>query len=103
MDDAISDDIIVAVTQHCHQLEKISLSLCPDISDISMQALAESCRHLTCLRLYGMTGLDSPSLLADIARNNVGLKYDMILVDECGELFAEASVLEELEAITAGR
>ena len=84
---AITDVGITAISQHCPQLEKLSFSRCPAISDISLQAITENCRNLTELRFEWMSGLRNPSLIADIARNNIRLKFNDIQTDDCGEGF----------------
>ena len=99
----ITDVSMAAISQRCHQLEKWTLVFCPAISDISMQAIAENCRNLIDLQLYNMPGLVNPSYIADIARNNIRLKYDRIDVSNCGESFQAEGLQEELRAITAGR
>jgi hypothetical protein len=98
----ITDVSMVAISQHCHQLEKLTLWVCRIISDISMQAIAENCRNLIYLQLYNMSGLVNPIYIADIARNNIRLKYDCINVENCGGLY-EGPLKEMLQAITAGR
>ena len=100
--EGVTDVSMVAISQHCHQLEKLIFYDCPSISDISMQAVAENCRNLIYLELIHMPGLVNPSYIADIARNNIRLKYNGIGVAECGELY-KATLKEMLQAITAGR
>jgi hypothetical protein len=67
-----------------------------------MQAIAENCRNLTYLELHKMRGLVNPSYIADIARNNIRLKYDCINVEVYEESYV-ALLKEMLQAITAGR
>ena len=84
---AITDVGIVAISQHCRQLVKLSLEVCPAVSDISLQAIAENCWNLIYLELQRMDNLRNPSLIADIVRNNIRLKYDRITVSNCGKEF----------------
>jgi hypothetical protein len=98
----ITDVSIVVICQHCHQLEELTLEGCESISDISMQSIAENCQNLTYLQLHNMSGLVNPSYIADIARNNIRLKYDYINIEDCGGRY-ETPLNEMLQAITAGR
>ena len=100
--DKIKDASIVSISKHCHQLKRLELLDCPAISDISIQAIAANCRNRTKLSLHNTVGLSNPSLIADIDRNNIRLKYDCIDVRDCGRS-NETPLKEMLQAITAGR
>ena len=43
---------ISSIRRTSNQLEKLTLWSCPNISDISMQAIAENCRNLIYLELH---------------------------------------------------
>ena len=61
-----------------------ALWYCNAISDISMQAIAEKCSNLVYLGLFSMLRPPGAHHI-NIARNNIGLKYDGVVIDRCGK------------------
>ena len=60
----ITDVSMVAISQHCHQLEKLTLWNCHAISDISMVQIGQQSKHLKEIRFICMTGITDVSMVA---------------------------------------
>lgn len=48
----LSDSGLVAIAQHCSQLEEVNFSFCPRITNVGIYALAQSCRNLASVTLW---------------------------------------------------